>query len=120
MSSPDFGLHIKTTKIKSINNRYIALLQMGWFTVDTKIRFRLGHNQIIASLLEDPNLVYILDNYEADLTKDKIQSTETTITVWFGEPIPKQATLEAIEKRFLNLMNFKDMTSIKLSYSLKE
>ena len=79
---------------------------MGWFTVNTKIRFRLGHNQTIASLLEDSNLVYILDNYEADLTKDKIQSTETTIIVWFGEPIPKQATLEAIEQTFLKSNEF--------------
>ena len=45
---------------------------MGWFTVDTTIRFRLGHNQPIASMLEDPNLDYILDNYETNLTKDKI------------------------------------------------
>ena len=62
---------------------------MGWFTADTKIRFRLGHNQIIVSLLEDPNLSYILDNYEADLTKDKIQSKDMAIAVWLGGPIPE-------------------------------
>ena len=66
---------------KAINDRYIEHLQIGWFTADTKIRFRLGHNQTIASLLEDPNHIYILDNYEAKLTKEKIQSTETAITV---------------------------------------
>ena len=64
-----------------INDRYIELLQIGWFTADTKIRFRLGHNQTVASLLEDHNLIYILVNYEAELTKDKIQSTETAIAV---------------------------------------
>ena len=86
--SPDFGLHVNTRK-KAINDRYIDLLQMGWFTADTKIRFRLGHNQTIVSLLEDPNLIYILDKYEAELTKDKIKSTETEIVVWLGRPIPE-------------------------------
>ena len=55
---------------------------MGRFIADTKIRFRLGHNQTTASLLEDPNLSYILDNYEANLTENKIQSTETAIVGW--------------------------------------
>ena len=67
---------------KTINDRYIELLQVRWFTVDTKIRFRLEHNQTIASLLEDPNLIYILDNYEVELTKVKIKYTETVIAVW--------------------------------------
>ena len=44
---------------------------MGWVIADTNIRFRLGYNQTIASLLEGPNLIYILDNYETDLTKDE-------------------------------------------------
>ena len=38
-------------------------------------------------MLEDPNLIYILNNHEADITRDKIQSTDTTVTVWFREPI---------------------------------
>ena len=33
-------------------------------------------------LLEDPNLGYSLDKFDADLTRDKIQSTDTAITVW--------------------------------------
>ena len=53
---------------KRVNDHYIELLQIGWFTTDTKIGFRLGYNQPIASMLEDPNLSYILDNYKADLT----------------------------------------------------
>ena len=81
-SSPDFGLHVKTSEKKVINDRYIKLLKMGRFIADTKIRFRLGHNQTTASLLEDPNLSYILDNYEANLTENKIQSTETAIVGW--------------------------------------
>ena len=47
---------------KRLNDRYIEMLQMGWFTADTKIRFRSGHNRTIALLLEDPNLIYSLDN----------------------------------------------------------
>ena len=44
---------------------------MGSFIPDIKIRFRLGRNQTILSLLEDPNLSYNLDNYETDLKKIK-------------------------------------------------
>lgn len=40
-------------------------------------------------MLEDPNLIYILSNHEADLTRDKIQSTDTTVIVWLREPIPE-------------------------------
>ena len=79
---------------------------MGWFIADTKIRFRLGHNQTIALLLEDSNLIYILDNYEVELTKNKIQSTETAIVVWLGGLIPEQATLEAIEQTLLESKEF--------------
>ena len=79
---------------------------MGWFTVDRKIRFRLGHNQTISSLLEDLNLIYILDNYEAELTNDKIQSTETAIAVWLGELVLRQVTLNAIEHTLLESNDF--------------
>ena len=89
---------------------------MGWFTADTKIRFRLGHNQTIASLLEDPNLIFILDNYDAALTKYKIQSTETAIAVWLGGPIPEQATLEAIEQTLFESKEFQryDIDQVEL------
>jgi len=89
---------------------------MGWFTVDRKIRFRLGHNQTISSLLEYLNLIYILDNYEAELTKDKIQSTETAIAVWLGEPVLKQATLNAIEHALLESNEFQryDIDQVEL------
>ena len=48
---------------KVVNCKTIELLQMGWFTSNTNVRFRLGHNQLIVSMLEDPNLSYILDNH---------------------------------------------------------
>ena len=106
----------KPPQKKALNDRYIQMLQMGWFTADTKICFRLGHNQTIASLLEDPNLIYILDNYEAELTKDKIQSTETAIAVWLGGPIPEQTTLEAIEQTLLESKEFQryDIDQVEL------
>ena len=44
---------------------------MGWFTSNTTIRFRLGHNLSIDVLLEDPNLGYSLEKFDADLTRDK-------------------------------------------------
>ena len=65
---------------------------MGWFIANTKIRFRLGYIQPIASILEDPNLIYILNNHEVDLTRDNMQSIDTIISVWLGEPITEYAT----------------------------
>ena len=41
----------------------------------------MGRDISIDALLENHNLSYILDNYEADLIRDKIQSTETAIAV---------------------------------------
>ena len=71
----------KTLTKKAVNDKYIELLQMGWFTSNTTIRFRLGHNLSIDAILENPNLVYSLKQIDADLTRDKIQSTDTAIVV---------------------------------------
>ena len=92
------------------------MIQMGWIILDTKIRFRLGHNQTIALLLEDPKIIYILDNYETELTKYKIQSTETAITVWLEGPILEQTTLEAIEQTLLESKEFQryDIDQVEL------
>ena len=43
---------------------------MGWFTANTKIKVRLGHNQSISSMFEDPTLNYVFDDHEVDLTRD--------------------------------------------------
>ena len=82
----------KTMKKQAVNDKFIELLQMGWFIANTKLRFRLGYIQPIASILEDPNLIYILNNHEAYLTRDNMQSIDTIISVWFGEPITEYAT----------------------------
>ena len=50
------------------------------------------YNLSIYDLLEDPNLSYSLDKFNADLIRDKIQSTDTAIAVWLGGASPKQAT----------------------------
>ena len=68
----------------AVNDKYIKLILIGWFARSTIIRFRLGYNLSIDAILEDPHFSYTLDNYEADLTREKIQSTETAITVWLG------------------------------------
>ena len=60
----------------------------GWVTINTIIRFRLGHNLSIDAIFEDTNLSYILDNCELDLTHDKKQSTDTAIAVWLGRQSP--------------------------------
>ena len=57
---------------KTINDKYIELLQIGWFATNTIIRFRLGRNLSIDAILEDPNLSYIIDNYQVYLTRGKI------------------------------------------------
>ena len=80
---------------------------MGWFTSNTTIRFRLGHNLSIDSLLEDSNLGYSLEKFDADLTCDKIKSTDTAIAVWLGGPIPEHSTLGAIEQLLLDSTDFK-------------
>ena len=78
---------IKTLTKVVVNDKYIKLFQIGWFTSNTIIRFRFGHNLSIYALFEDPNLSYILD--------DKTQSTDTVIIVWLGWSISEQALLEA-------------------------
>jgi len=80
---------------------------MRWFISNTTIRFRLGHNLSIDAHLEDPNISYSLEKFDADSTRDKIQSTDTKIAAWMGVPIPEQTTLEAIEQILLDSKEFK-------------
>ena len=54
---------------------------MEWVTSNTTIRFRFGNNLSIDAILENQNLSYILNKYEADLTRVKIQSTDASIAV---------------------------------------
>ena len=75
---------IKTLTKKAVNDKYIEVFQIEWSTSNTMIWFRLGHNLYIDALLEDLNLGYILDNHEANLKRDKIQSIDTEIIVWPG------------------------------------
>ena len=75
---------IKILTKNAVNDKYIKLILIGWFARSTIIRFRLGYNLSIDAILEDPHFSYTLDNYEANLTREKIQSTETAITVWLG------------------------------------
>ena len=57
-----------------------------------------------------------MDNYEAELAKDKIQSTKTMIAVWLGGSIPEQATLDAIEQTLLESYEFQryDINQVEL------
>ena len=48
----------------------------------------------------------MFDNYEANLARDKMQSTDTAIVVWLGGSIPEQATLEVIEHTLLESKEF--------------
>ena len=93
----------------AVNDKYIKLILIGWFARSTIIRFRLGYNLSIDAILEDPHFSYTLDNYEADLTREKIKSTETAITVWLGGGIPKQSILESIEQFLLEPMEFQHL-----------
>ena len=80
---------------------------MGWYTSNTTIRFRIGHNHSIDNILKDPNVNHTLDESEAELTKDKIQCTNVATAVWLGVPIPEQGTLDAIEQLLLESTAFK-------------
>ena len=57
----------------------------------------------------------MLDNYEADLTCDKIQSTETAIAMWLAS-IPEQSILEAIKDILLDSTEFQrlDIDQVQL------
>ena len=55
---------------------------------NTPFQFSLGYNQTIDTLLEDPNLSYILNNHEVELARDKIYHIYTVIAVWLEGPIP--------------------------------
>ena len=70
------------------------------------MRFNLDHNQGIDILLEKPNLIYISNNSEVKLTRDKIQVIVTEIVAWIIRPIPKQDVLEEIEHTLLEPENF--------------
>ena len=83
---------------------------MGWFDTNIIIRFRSGHNLSIDTILEDPNLSYILNKYEADLTRDKIQSIDKVIAVWLRRPIPEHETLETIKQILLESAEFKRLS----------
>ena len=102
------GDFAKTLTKKAINDKYIEPLQMGWYTSDTTIRFRIGHNHPIDDILEDPNVIHILDEEESELTKDKIQSIDVATAVWLGGPIPEQSTLDAIEQLLPDSPVFKE------------
>ena len=47
------------------------------------------------------------DNFDTELTRDKIQSTDTAIVVLLGGTIPEQATLEVLEHIILDSTEFK-------------
>ena len=110
----------KTLTKKAINDKYIEPLQMGWYTSNTTIRFRIGHNHPIDDILEDPNVIHILDESEAELTKDKIQSTDVATAVWLGGPIPEQSTLDAIEQLLLDSTAFKEQNIDQLELVVKK
>ena len=67
---------------KAINDKCIEMLQMRWYVSNTSIRFMLHHNQTVEILLEDYNLHCILEISRANLTRDKIKSTDTATAVW--------------------------------------
>ena len=50
---------------------------MGWYTSDTIVRFCIGHNHPIDTILEDPNMIYTLNQMETEHSKDKMKYTDT-------------------------------------------
>ena len=72
---------VKVMSRKLINDKYIESLKMGWYASNIFIRFRVGHKQTIETLLDDPNINYIVEYSDVELIKDKIQSTDTVMVV---------------------------------------
>ena len=56
---------------KTVKDTYIETLQMGWYSSNTTLCFRIDQNQHITSLLDDPNLIYLFDIHEVELIKKK-------------------------------------------------
>ena len=65
---------MKALTKKAVNDKYIELLQIGWFTSNTTIHFRLdnyfkwdglsqihGHDLSVDAILDGPNFSYNLD-----------------------------------------------------------
>jgi hypothetical protein len=61
------------------------------------IRFRTGHEKDLDYYLENTRLCNAIEETMGSLVKDKLQSSETVSTVWFGGPIPEDETRELIE-----------------------
>ena len=67
---------------KAINDKYIETVQMGWYTSNITIRFRIEHNHPINNILESPKIIYTLDQTEAELSKNKYNIPEQLIAYW--------------------------------------
>ena len=89
---------------------------MGWYPSNTTIYFRIGHNHPIDNILEDPNVIYTLDETEAELSKEKIQFIDVAKAVWLGGPISEQGILDTIAQILLESTEFKanDIDQIEL------
>jgi hypothetical protein len=88
---------------------YIAEWRLAWFSDPTVLRFRVGHDKPIQFYLDHPRIFNRLDDLEATLLKDKLQSGHTATAVWFAGPLPQRGTLDLIEDILLESPRFKKM-----------
>jgi hypothetical protein len=80
---------------------------LAWFSDLTSIRFRLGHDKLITSYLENSRVFTRVDDLESTLIKDKLQSSSTAIAVWLGGPVPQSSSLDNIADILLDSPRFK-------------
>jgi hypothetical protein len=96
------------TSRNSMEARYVAEWKLAWFSDSTVLCFRIGHDKPIHIYMDHPRVFNRIDNLEATLIKDKLQTTHIATAVWFGGPVPQQGgTLHMIEDILLESPRFK-------------
>jgi hypothetical protein len=86
--------------------RYVAEWKLAWFSDPTVLRFRLGHDKPANSYLDHQRVFSRLDELEATLIKDKLQTAQTATAVWFGGPVPQPGTMDMIADILLDSPHF--------------
>jgi hypothetical protein len=95
------------TSRNSMEARYVAEWKLVWFSDSTVLRFRLGHDKPIHIYMDHQRVFNHIDDLEATLIVDKLQTPHTATAVWLGGPAPQQGTLDMIEDILLASPCFK-------------
>jgi hypothetical protein len=81
----------------AIEQKYVKQWKIGWHSDSTELRFRLGDDKELDQYLDNSRVCNVMDEAMGTLVRDKLQTSETVLAVWFGDPIPEESTRELIE-----------------------